>query len=95
MKVNYRKPLIVFTPKSLLRHPKVISTKEELANGTFQPLLDDPAAEVDKVKSVVFCTGKFYYDLLERKEENKRDDVALVRLEQLFPLPTEQIQEVH
>ena len=94
MKVNYRKPLIIFTPKSLLRHPKVISTKEELANGTFQPLLDDPSAEVDKVKSVVFCTGKFYYDLLDRKEENKREDVALVRLEQLFPLPTQQIQSI-
>ncbi|MGB7786490.1 MAG: 2-oxoglutarate dehydrogenase E1 component [Salinimicrobium sp.] len=94
MKVNYRKPLIVFTPKSLLRHPKVISTKEDLANGTFQPLLDDPSAETDKVKSVVFCTGKFYYDLLDRKEENKREDVALVRLEQLFPLPSSQIREV-
>ena len=94
MKVNYRKPLIVFTPKSLLRHPKVISTKEELAKGSFQPLIDDPNANVDKVKSVVFCTGKFYYDLLERKEENKRDDVALVRIEQLFPLPTARIREV-
>lgn len=94
MKVKYRKPLIVFTPKSLLRHPKVVSTKEEFANGTFQPLLDDPAASADKVKSLVFCTGKFYYDLLERKEEQNREDVALVRVEQLFPLPIEQIKNV-
>ncbi|GAB2764196.1 2-oxoglutarate dehydrogenase E1 component [Salinimicrobium soli] len=94
MKVNYRKPLIVFTPKSLLRHPKVISTKEDFANGTFQPLLDDTSADVEKVKSVVFCTGKFYYDLLERREEENREDVALVRIEQLFPLPSEQIDEV-
>ena len=94
MKVNYRKPLIIFTPKSLLRHPKVISTKEDFANGTFQPLLDDKDAAVDKVKSLVFCTGKFYYDLLERKEENERNDVALVRIEQLFPLPSKQIKEV-
>lgn len=94
MKVNYRKPLIIFTPKSLLRHPKVISTKEEFASGSFQPLLDDPAASADKIKSLVFCTGKFYYDLLERREEKGRDDVALVRIEQLFPLPTEQIREV-
>lgn len=94
MKVNYRKPLIVFTPKSLLRHPKVVSTKEEFANGTFRPLLDDPTASAEKVKSLVFCTGKFYYDLLERKEEQNREDVALVRIEQLFPLPTEQIKEV-
>ena len=92
MKVNYRKPLIVFTPKSLLRHPKVISTKEELANGTFQSLLDDPSADVKKVKSLIFCTGKFYYDLLDHKEKNERDDVALVRIEQLFPLPTNKIR---
>ena len=94
MKVNYRKPLIVFTPKSLLRHPKVVSTKEEFANGTFQPLLDDPSASEEKVTSLVFCTGKFYYDLLERKEEEKREDVALVRIEQLFPLPIDEIKKV-
>ncbi|MFD0977020.1 2-oxoglutarate dehydrogenase E1 component [Salinimicrobium gaetbulicola] len=94
MKVNYRKPLIVFTPKSLLRHPKVVSTKEEFANGTFQPLLDDDSASAEKVTSLVFCTGKFYYDLLERKEEENRDDVALVRIEQLFPLPADQMKKV-
>ncbi|MCF4100307.1 2-oxoglutarate dehydrogenase E1 component [Gillisia sp. M10.2A] len=94
MKVNYRKPLIIFTPKSLLRHPKVISTKEEFAEGSFQTLLDDPIANVDKVKSLVFCTGKFYYDLLDRKEESNREDVALVRIEQLFPLPSEKINQI-
>ncbi|MBW2961879.1 2-oxoglutarate dehydrogenase E1 component [Mesonia aestuariivivens] len=94
VKVEFRKPLIVFTPKSLLRHSKVISTKEELAEGSFQTLLDDPSAEAKKVKTLVFCTGKFYYDLLERKEEEKRDDVALVRLEQLFPIPTSRISEI-
>ncbi|MFC7357870.1 2-oxoglutarate dehydrogenase E1 component [Jejudonia soesokkakensis] len=94
MKVNYRKPLIVFTPKSLLRHPKVLSTKEEFANGSFQMLIDDPEAKAAKVKTVVFLSGKFYYDLLEKKEEDKRDDVALVRIEQLFPLPTEAIEQV-
>ena len=94
VKVNYRKPLIVFTPKSLLRHPKVVSTKEEFANGSFQMLIDDATAQVEKVKSLVFCTGKFYYDLLERREELGRDDVALVRLEQLFPLPKDQMKEV-
>jgi 2-oxoglutarate dehydrogenase E1 component len=94
MKVNYRKPLIIFTPKSLLRHPKVLSTKEEFATGTFQTLIDDASAKVDKVKSLVFCTGKFYYDLLEYQEENKRDDIALVRVEQLFPLPEKRIKEV-
>ena len=94
MKVDYRKPLIVFTPKSLLRHPKAVSTKEEFANGSFQMVIDDDQASADKVKSLVFMTGKFYYDLLEKKEELKRNDVALVRVEQLFPLPVEQMREL-
>lgn len=94
MKVNYRKPLIVFTPKSLLRHPKVISTKEEFANGCFQMVIDDAGAKTELIKTLVFVSGKFYYDLLEKKEEDKRDDVALVRVEQLFPLPTELMTQI-
>jgi 2-oxoglutarate dehydrogenase E1 component len=90
-KATFRKPLVVFTPKSLLRHPKVVSTKEELANGTFQPLIDDSEAKLSEVKTLVLCTGKFYYDLLARREEENRTDVALVRLEQLFPLPVEEL----
>ena len=92
MKAKFRKPLVVFTPKSLLRHPKVVSTKEEMANGSFAELIDDVAVKPSEVKSLVFCTGKFYYDLLAKREEGKRMDVALVRLEQLFPLPAEQIR---
>lgn len=94
MKADYRKPLVVFTPKSLLRHPKVVSTKEEMANGGFQMVIDDAEAKAAKVKTLVFCTGKFYYDLLGKKEELKRDDVALVRVEQLFPLPTGEMQKI-
>ena len=94
MKVNYRKPLIVFTPKSLLRHPKVVSTKEEMANGSFQMVIDDSEAKASKVKTLVFVTGKFYYDLLEKREELKKDDVALVRVEQLFPLPTDEMKKI-
>lgn len=94
MKTDYRKPLIVFTPKSLLRHPKVVSTKEEMAKGSFQEVIDDSTADVKKVKSLVFCTGKFYYDLLEVREELKRDDVALVRIEQLFPLPVDKMRAI-
>ena len=94
MKAEFRKPLIIFTPKSLLRHPKVISTKEEFANGSFQTLIDDKEADVEKIKTLVFCTGKFYYDLLKHREENERDDVALVRIEQLFPLPTSKMKEM-
>lgn len=93
MKVDYRKPLIVFTPKSLLRHPKVLSTKEEFANGSFKMLIDDENADPKKIKTLVFLTGKFYYDLLEEQEKLGRDDVALVRVEQLFPLPIKQIEE--
>lgn len=88
-KIKYRKPLIVFTPKSLLRHPKVVSTKEEFANGGFQMVIDDAEAKVAKVKTLVFVSGKFYYDLLDKKEADQRDDVAIVRVEQLFPLPTD------
>ena len=92
MKVNYRKPLIIFTPKSLLRHSKVVSTKEEFATGSFKKVIDDDTADVKKIKSLVFCTGKFYYDLMDRREENGRDDVALVRVEQLFPLPCKEMK---
>ncbi|WP_274474106.1 2-oxoglutarate dehydrogenase E1 component [Mangrovimonas aestuarii] len=94
MKAGYRKPLIVFTPKSLLRHPRVISSVDEFANGSFQMLIDDAEAVASKVKTLVFVTGKFYYDLLETKESLGREDVALVRVEQLFPLPADQIREV-
>jgi 2-oxoglutarate dehydrogenase E1 component len=93
MKRDYRKPLIVFTPKSLLRHSKVISTVEDLATGEFQEVIDD-TLNPKNVKKLVFCMGKFYYDLLEEREKLEREDVALVRIEQLFPLHLEKIQKV-
>ncbi|WP_026775952.1 2-oxoglutarate dehydrogenase E1 component [Polaribacter sp. Hel_I_88] len=93
MKRDYRKPLIVFTPKSLLRHPKVINSIEELANGEFQEVIDD-TLNPKNVKKMVFCMGKFYYDLLEERENLNRDDIALIRIEQLFPLHKEKIQAV-
>ena len=93
MKSNYRKPLIIFTPKSLLRHPKAISTVNEFANGSFRTVIDDDV-EVSKIKSLVFVSGKFYYDLLEERDNLNRDDVTLVRIEQLFPLPLNEIQSV-
>lgn len=94
MKANYRKPLVVFTPKSLLRHPRVVSTVDEFANGGFQMLIDDEDAKIKDVKTIVFVTGKFYYDLLEEREKLGRNDVALVRIEQLFPLPAEAMRDV-
>jgi 2-oxoglutarate dehydrogenase E1 component len=91
MKRNYRKPLIVFTPKSLLRHPKAVSSIEELATGQFQEVIDD-TINPKVVKKLVFCTGKFYYDLLAERENLEKEDVALVRIEQLFPLHLEKLQ---
>ena len=94
MKTKFRKPLVVFSPKSLLRHPLCISTREELAKGSFQEVIDDNSIDKKKVKTVVFCTGKFYYDILAERENLDRKDVALVRIEQLFPLPVEQLKAV-
>ena len=93
MKRNYRKPLIVFTPKSLLRHPKAVNTIEDLATGEFQEVIDD-TLNPSKVTKLVFCMGKFYYDLLAEREILEREDVAFVRIEQLFPLHLEKIQRV-
>ena len=93
MKRDFRKPLIVFTPKSLLRHPKAVSGLNELATGTFQEVIDD-TVNLKSVKKMVFCTGKFYYDLLAEREVLNTEDVALVRIEQLFPLHTQKIKEV-
>ncbi len=94
MKTKFRKPLVVFSPKSLLRHPLCVSTQDELANGSFQETIDDTSVDKSKVKTVVFCTGKFYYDILAEREKLERNDVALVRIEQLFPLPTEQLKAI-
>lgn len=94
MKTKFRKPLIVFTPKSLLRHPLVVSSVEELANGRFLETIDDTSVNKADVKTLVFCTGKFYYDLLAEREAKERNDVALVRIEQLFPLPVDQLKEI-
>ena len=95
----FRKPLVVMSPKSLLRHPLCVSDAKEIETGTnFQELLDDPAvktaAAAKKVKRVLYCTGKIYYDLLQKKQEDKRNDVAIVRLEQLYPFPLTQMEKM-
>ena len=94
MKTTFRKPLIVFTPKSLLRDPRCVSTQDELVNGSFQETIDDSTVNKNDVKSLVFCTGKFYYDITAERENNGRKDVAVVRIEQLFPLPVEQLKAI-
>ncbi|MEL4455620.1 2-oxoglutarate dehydrogenase E1 component [Lutimonas vermicola] len=93
MKRNFRKPLIVFTPKSLLRHHLAVSEMSDFTEGEFQEVIDDTVAP-DQVKRLVFCTGKFYFDLLEERNKNGRNDVALVRIEQLFPLHEEKIEKI-
>jgi 2-oxoglutarate dehydrogenase E1 component len=93
MKREYRKPLVVFTPKSLLRHPKAVSSLNDLANGSFQEVIDD-TIDPKQVKKLVFCTGKFYYDLLTERETLNRTDVGLIRIEQLFPLHLEKLQKI-
>nr|WP_314836098.1 2-oxoglutarate dehydrogenase E1 component [uncultured Flavobacterium sp.] len=94
MKTTFRKPLVVFTPKSLLRDPRVVSSIEEFATGSFQETFDDETVNKAEVKTLVFCTGKFYYDITAERENNGRKDVAVVRIEQLFPLPVEQLKAI-
>ena len=89
---NYRKPLILFTPKSLLRHPKAVSKVEALTNGSFLRVIPDIEVAVKEAKKLVFCSGKFYYDLIDARVKKERMDVAIVRVEQLFPLPQKEIR---
>lgn len=91
----FRKPLIVMSPKSLLRHPECVSDIDDLVGDKgFVEVYDDPVAEAKKVKTLLLCSGKIYYDLLAKKTEDKRDDVAIVRIEQLYPYPAKQINAV-
>ena len=87
----FRKPLIVFTPKSLLRHPRCVSSIHDLSTGKFQELIDDASAISDKITRVIVCSGKVYYDLLEQKEKDQSNHIALVRMEQLYPFPENQL----
>jgi 2-oxoglutarate decarboxylase len=90
-----RKPLIVFTPKSILRHPKAISHVDDLTSGSFREVLGDTqAAPGDRTKRVILCSGKIYYDLLQAREEKQAWNVAILRLEQLYPFPTSLLQDM-
>lgn len=84
---EFRKPCVVFSPKSLLRHPKVISPIEDFADGKFQEILDDDYVTKSKVKRIICCSGKIFYDLKDYQEKNKINDIAVVRIEQLHPFP--------
>lgn len=91
---NFRIPLIVFTPKSLLRHPMVTSSVNELADGYFREIIEDSVSSVQKVTKLVFTYGKLYYDLHKRQAEEGIQNTAIVRIEQLFPFPADQIRSI-
>ena len=90
-----RKPLVVFTPKSLLRYPKCVSSIEDFTTGGFQEVIDDPLMkDKSKVEKIMFCTGKIYYDVIEEREKRGNENIAFVRMEQLYPVPYEQMDKV-
>ena len=93
-KRDFRKPLVIFTPKSLLRHPLCVSPLADFAEGGFKEVIDDANVKVAAVKRVVFCSGKVYYDLLEAQKASDKKEVALVRVEQLYPTPLDQMQAI-
>jgi 2-oxoglutarate dehydrogenase E1 component len=94
IKRDFRKPLVCFTPKKLLRYPSCVSSVKEFTTGGFQEVIDDSSANAKSVKKVVFCSGKVYYDLLEAKEKAGSDDIAIVRIEQLYPFPAKQLKTI-
>ncbi len=94
LKRDFRKPLIIFTPKSLLRHTKCVSSIDEFSKGGFKEVIGDHTADPLFVKKVIFCSGKIYYELLEEKEKLQDEDIALVRLEQIYPLPVKQLNSI-
>jgi len=91
----FRKPLINFSPKANLRHPGSFSNMEEFTNGGFKEIMDDTLADANKVKKVLFCSGKIYFDLAERQQKENRKDIAIIRLEQLYPLPQIQLESLY
>ncbi len=94
LKREFRKPLIIFTPKSLLRHPKAVSPLSAFTKGGFREVIDDASAKPEEITRVVFCSGKLYYNLQAEKEKLKNTSVALIRIEQLYPFPKQQVDAI-
>lgn len=94
VKYALHSPLIIFTPKSLLRHAQCVSDIKELAEGSFQTIIDDKQADPRRIKRIIFCMGKIYYDLLNYRMENKRNDAAIIRVEMLYPFPEKEIRAI-
>src|SRR5690606_27595525 len=94
MKRQFRKPMVVFSPKMLLRYPSAVSSLDEMATGRFQEVIDDPNAQANKVDTVVFVSGKFYYEASEKAASMGVENMAFVRVEQLYPFPEKQINAI-
>ncbi len=94
LKHSYRKPLICFTPKKLLRYPACVSKAEDFTNSKFHEVLDDAEANKNNVKRIAFCSGKVYFDLVERRAKEGTDDLAIVRIEQIYPFPKNHLAEI-
>jgi 2-oxoglutarate dehydrogenase E1 component len=91
LKRDFRKPLICFTPKKLLRYPSCVSSLKDFSKGGFTEVFDDLSGNAKTVKRLAFCSGKIYYDLIEAKEKNGAEDIAIIRMEQLYPFPEKQL----
>lgn len=89
---EFRKPLVIMSPKSTFRHPKVMSKIEDITNGKFEEIYGDTVADAKKVKKVLLCTGKIYFDLIEKQEKDNRKDIAIIRIEQLYPFPETKVK---
>lgn len=94
LKRDFRKPLICFTPKKLLRYPACVSKLEDFTKKKFQEVIDDTQVDAKKVKRIAFCSGKIFYDLIERREKEGVNDIAIIRIEQLYPFPHKQVQAI-
>lgn len=94
MTFPFRIPLVILTPKSLLRHPKCISPVDDFVEGSFQEIIDDPNVEPDSVDTILLCSGKIYYELLEKQQEENHQNAAILRLEQIYPFPEKQLKKI-
>lgn len=94
MRREFRKPLIIMAPKSLLRHKEAVSDWDAFENDSFQEILDDTQQDPKKIKRIVLCSGKVYYDLVDYRQLNKIQDTAIVRVEQLYPLNDDLLKEI-
>jgi len=91
---NMRRPLIIISPKSLLRNPQAVSSIKSMTNGSFQYVIDDHIENSDAVEKIILCSGKIYYDLFAKREELGIKNIALIRIEQLYPFPYDTLEKI-